>query len=340
MGRAPKRLRGPDRAPGEPSYASKVSNLVRRAPAGKFLSPAAAIQYIQRQKVQRVYRETPALDLLGMEDEISHRVPWLREHGKPVQKTDESTLDQVRDELAKRTSAEMEPVRVEWIKRNKILSYFPDEGPLRRELYVRHMECIGHTLTSDEVLFMAGNRVGKSLLGAYCIAVWTTGRYPHWWHGRVFDRAVTMWIANKSAKDVRDINEQELLGPPGDDSARGTAMLPSHLINKVTPKPGVPNGSEFIQVRHISGDISHLVSKSYDQGRTAFQGRGVDGVWGDEEIDLDTYGELVPRVMTTEGILLTTFTPIQGLTPMTAWFIEAAGITLDQIRNATAKLVQ
>lgn len=46
--------------------------------------------------------------------------------------------------------------------RNKIVTLFPDEGPLRQELYVKHF-----LVEFQERCFMAANRVGKSVVGAY-----------------------------------------------------------------------------------------------------------------------------------------------------------------------------
>ncbi len=178
------------------------------------------------------------------------------------------------------------------------------------------------------------HNTGKTQLGALCVAHWAMGRYPHWWKGRVFDDPVTIWICNKTAKDVRDINEAELLGPPGNDSERGTGFIPSHLIQKCTPKPGTPHAFEFINVEHVSGMTSYIVSKSYDQGREAFQGRQISAGWSDEEVPRAVYDEMRLRTMVGAGILLSTYTPIQGLTEMTTWFMESAGLSLEAMRHS------
>ncbi len=47
---------------------------------------------------------------------------------------------------------------------NLLRSYFPDKGPLRRELYTKHLDFIRATAQYREVCFMAGNR---------CITPWT-----------------------------------------------------------------------------------------------------------------------------------------------------------------------
>lgn len=44
-----------------------------------------------------------------------------------------------------------------------------------------------------ERLFMGGNRVGKTLVGAYELTCHLTGNYPFWWAGRVFDHPIDAW---------------------------------------------------------------------------------------------------------------------------------------------------
>lgn len=175
---------------------------------------------------------------------------------------------------------------------------------------------------------------GKTQLGALCVAHWAMGRYPHWWDGRVFDGPVSEWICNKTAKDVRDINEAELLGPPGNEQDRGTGMIPAHLIQKVTPKPGTPHAFEFIAVEHVSGATSYIGSKSYDQGREAFQGRAEHAIWNDEEVPKDVADEQRLRIMTLSGLIIFSYTPINGLTEMTMGFMESAGMDINQMRQA------
>ena len=580
------------------------------------ISPSAAIDMIRKRQAVRVYAETPALKLLGLEDKYAARLKWKQQFEKPITDSEKQTLDSVRNELAKRQNADLIVAREEFRRRNKISSYFPDEGPLRRELYPRHMEFVDATRTDDEVGMLAANRcltpwtaietdrgerqvleligeagfdvpswdgnsrctkkaspvflvgiepafqihldngevfqcsgrhrvlrhdwmdarlpaawcsvgqlireisglhlnrtargwlasygagdrlydepllpqlesgsaqlprplgvpsndrsywradeaasisgrsrayqergpfstsddrhrlvdlcgkigapsaslfalpktlrdqislqlrcgltpepegilaavgsqlsslpeisklllafdspsifngrsivavvpiglqpiidfsvpgthnylasgivhhnTGKTQLGAICVSNWATGRYPDWWNGRTFDGPTTGWIMNKTAKDVRDINEAELLGPPGHEAERGTGMIPAHLIQKCTPKPGTPHAFEFISVEHASGATSYIVSKSYDQGREAFQGRAISYGWADEEISLELWDECRLRTMTTSGILIFSYTPINGLTEMTMNFMESAGLSIEQMRNQGA----
>lgn len=51
-----------------------------------------------------------------------------------------------------------------WRKRNKLFTYYPETGPLRRELYPRHMEFFEKGATVQQRLAISGNR---------CITPWT-----------------------------------------------------------------------------------------------------------------------------------------------------------------------
>src|SRR5579875_1728327 len=62
-------------------------------------------------------------------------------------------------------------------KQNKIESFFPDTGALRRELYPKHVEFFAAGAIHRERLFLAGNRVGKALKHGTKVATptgWTT----------------------------------------------------------------------------------------------------------------------------------------------------------------------
>ena len=196
--------------------------------------------------------------------------------------------------------------------------YFPKQGPLRRELYTKHMEFFSAGAHSRERLFMAGNRVGKTEGGAYEVTAHLTGRYPDWWEGKRFKSATNWWAAGSTHTTVRDILQAKLIGKPG---AEGTAMIPADALIHTTPKAGVPGGVDTAYVRHVSGKTSILKFKSYDQKRRSFEGTEQDGIWLDEEPPLDIYAECLTRTMTTNGLVMITFTPLNGLSDVVLSFM-------------------
>src|SRR5438309_8790500 len=95
----------------------------------------------------------------------------------------------------------------------KILTYYPDTGPLRRELYPKHMQFFAAGKTFRERLFMAANRIGKTEgAGGYEMAMHLTGDYPEWWPGRRFSKPIDSWAAGDTGKTVREIIQFKLLG--------------------------------------------------------------------------------------------------------------------------------
>lgn len=172
--------------------------------------------------------------------------------------------------------------------------------------------------TNRERCFLAANRVGKTLVGAYEITCHATGAYPSWWVGRRIARPEQYWVAGDTAKTVRDILQMELLGPPGQ---HGTGMIPYGAIDRVTTKAGVSDAVETIYVRHLSGGNSTISLKSYDQRREAFQGGKPKGIWLDEECEQDIYVESLTRTMTNDGLIMLTFTPLRGVTDVVKSFM-------------------
>lgn len=202
----------------------------------------------------------------------------------------------------------------------KILQYFRDDGPYRRELYAKHMQFFAGGATYKERLFMAANRVGKSESGAYETNCHLTGEYPSWWTGRRFDQPVQWWACGTTSETTRDIVQDKLCGGI---NQLGTGMIPGHLITHHTRRPhGLPGSLEQIWVRHKSGGTSTLGFKAYEQGRQSFEGTAKHGVWCDEEPPQDCYTEMLYRTMTTQGIIYTTFTPLQGMSDVVRGFLE------------------
>lgn len=207
----------------------------------------------------------------------------------------------------------------------KLLSYFPDTGPLRRELYHKHLAFFEAGSKFRERCFMAGNRVGKTETGGgYELVLHLTGKYPAWWKGRRFDHPINSWVAGDTGKTVREIIQSKLLGKPGE---HGTGLIPADVLERTTPKQGVPEAIDTIYVKHVSGGFSQCTLKSYDQKREAFQGTEQDVIWLDEEPPLDVYTECLMRTMTNDGMLMLTFTPLMGMSETVMSFLPGGEIT-------------
>lgn len=218
-------------------------------------------------------------------------------------------------------------------QRRKLWSYFPETGPLRRELYAKHMEFFRLGADHNERLALCANRVGKTLtMGGYETACHLIGEYPSWWHGRRFTHPIQAWAAGDTGQTVRDILQVALLGHNGQ---HGTGLIPGDNILKTTARSGIPDAVETIQVRHSSGGTSLLGFKSYDQRRESFQGTEKHLVWLDEEPPLSVYTECLTRTMTVDGMVMSTFTPLEGLSETVMSFLPDGSTD-----NATIPIVQ
>lgn len=214
----------------------------------------------------------------------------------------------------------------------KLFSYYPDTGPLRRELYKKHLLFFRLGANKSTRCFMAANRVGKTEGGGgYEVTLHLTGRYPAWWEGATFDAPIRCWVAGDTSKTVREILQEKLLGQWG---KFGTGLIPAEDIVKFTSKQGVAEAVDTCWIKHYDEDGNHdgeskLVFKSYDQKREAFQGTEQDLIWLDEESDDSIRGECMLRLMTTDGLLIETFTPLRGITKIVMQYLPNGEATDD-----------
>jgi phage terminase large subunit-like protein len=204
-------------------------------------------------------------------------------------------------------------------KYNKLANLFPDEGEFRRELYPRHVSFFSAGQKYKERAFLAANRVGKTQCGAFETTCHATGLYPEWWTGKRYNHPLLIWTGSKTSTTSRDIIQDALVG---EFHSPGSGLIPRDSIVKLEPKRGIPNAYEIIRVKHVSGGISTIVMKTYEQGSDTWLGSAVDFIWVDEECPKDVYDEALIRLMTTKGLMITTFTPLNGMTEVVLGFIE------------------
>lgn len=213
-------------------------------------------------------------------------------------------------------------------KYRRLFKYYPASGNLSRDAYSKHVEFFTAGATHMERAAIAANRVGKTTMNAYEATLHLTGLYPDWWAGRRFNHPVEWWAASDTGETTRDILQLEFLGRRG---YFGTGMIPGDcIIGEPTMRRGVSDAVDTVAVKHVSGGVSYLSFKSYDQGREKFQGTKKHGISLDEEPDPGVYFECLTRVAATNledenGLMICTFTPLKGMSAVVLMYLNEPG---------------
>ena len=172
---------------------------------------------------------------------------------------------------------------------------------------------------------LGGNRVGKTYgIGGYETAIHLTGLYPDWWEGWRVDHPILAWAAGTKATKVRDVNQKMLSGKIQPDRNLAGGLIPQARLQRFTRKSGVPDSIDQLFVKHVSGWINTLTFKSYEEGRTSFEAEAVDWIWLDEEPSRGIYDECKLRLLTTRGRILSTLTPVEGMTETIVGMLEGS----------------
>lgn len=217
-----------------------------------------------------------------------------------------------------------------WSARYELFKHlFPEETyrvgnfvAFSRHLYKQHMLFFKLGKDIRFRCFMAANRVGKTFSGGgYELTCHLTGLYPPWWEGRRFTHPIRAWACGKTNETTRDIIQTTLLGDVAYNGPRkgvdGAGIIPIECIGsdpgQLTWKAGVADLVDTAKIKHVTGGWSTLGLKSYKQGRGSFEGTAQHVIWDDEEPPIDVYGEQAIRLATTKGLMMLTFTPLEGM---------------------------
>lgn len=198
-------------------------------------------------------------------------------------------------------------------RRNRLTKYTP---------YAKQLEFHAAGKVHRERLFMAGNQLGKTVAGSMEWAMHLTGKYPDWWPGVRFEEPGRYWAGGETRVSTRDSIQKLLVGEPEREEEWGTGAIPGDDIVSTFRAMGVANALDSITVKHITGGISTLLFKAYEQGRAKWQADTLNGVWFDEEPPLDIYTEGLTRTNATGGMVMLTFTPLKGMSDVVQMFLS------------------
>lgn len=202
-----------------------------------------------------------------------------------------------------------------------------------RRKYPKSLEFFWAAGHYREVGVLAGNRTGKTVKAAFLTTCCTTGIYPEWWEKdwKRYPGPIEAWVVGTTNETTRDILQRKLFGPVtighnGKKILSGTGVMPGELIkNPPLWKAGVTDLVDTVAIKHVSGGLSYISMKSYQQGRPSFEGTERNFIWLDEEPPLDIFGECVVRTMTIDGgLVVITFTPLNGLSDTAIGFMPGS----------------
>ena len=179
----------------------------------------------------------------------------------------------------------------------------------------KHLEFHNLGLNAKERLFLAANRIGKTMACSLEVCMHLTGTYPDWWTGYRYTRPINAWVAGVSGKEVFEILERRYF----EGVAEEAPWIHQSLV-------AYRNRSDHrYQIQHVSGGFSDLRFKTYEQKREAWQGAKLDVCHLDEEPPLEIYTEASLRLMSTSpdhyGMMLVSATCLY-MSPFVQAFTE------------------
>lgn len=179
-------------------------------------------------------------------------------------------------------------------------------------------------ISAQERLLTGGNRSGKSYAGLVEAAHHWSGIYNDNWEGYKFNRPITSWVAGKEPKLLAQSVQKHLFG--NDKQGLNGILHPSLIKNKKKSTGG--EMYRTFDVPHISGGLSEISFKTYEQGREAFEAAKIDLILLDEEPPFDIYKECQMRTMKTSltddfrGMIIVCSTPLKGWSSFYNYFMD------------------
>lgn len=236
------------------------------------------------------------------------------------------------------------------LKCRKFYSYYfqdhmidPTTGcDISRNKYVKHLEFMGKGKEFRERAVIAPNRSGKTEMASYEWACHLMKDYPSWWEGVRFKGPVVLLCVGKTNIAVRNVLQKKLLGSKME---LGTGMLPLAENNngvgivRITSKTGTADAVLDAYVQDKDGNLNQVVFLSQEMDAGVIMGMALHGVWFDEEcLNRSFYDEALARTVTTNGIVIHTFTPLDGITKTVLDFMPGRKIPEDGVvRDADGK---
>jgi phage terminase large subunit-like protein len=204
--------------------------------------------------------------------------------------------------------------------RNRLKNLYPDDGPLRRELLSQTPEFLCGRTAAPGALHDGGKPrrqdLGRRRLRDRAAPDRALSRLVA---RAALRRPIEAWAAGDTSETTRDIVQAALMGPLGE---LGTGLIPARcIIGEPTSGPAFrARWTPRHPARHGRAPRSSASRATTRAARSSRAPRS-HVIWLDEEPPEDVYDECLMRLMTTNGLMLCTFTPLEGLTDIALRFL-------------------
>jgi hypothetical protein len=175
----------------------------------------------------------------------------------------------------------------------------------------------------NEVVALGGNRAGKTEWAAKRMAqafvgADLSGTVPHWIGERIQQRGLRIWCLHTS--NQTSISMQQMVFYKYLPKELKSAKRNNNIHVSFTQKNGFSDNTAV----YMQNQIWFL---NYSQDIKVVEGGEVDFIWCDEMVPKDWLDTLRYRLVTRNGKLIVTFTPVQGYTQTVKDYINSAKIT-------------
>ncbi len=133
-------------------------------------------------------------------------------------------------------------------------------------------------------------------------------------------------MGSETNEMLRDLQQKNLYGGllPEGNMPDGTGWIPKSCIVDVKPRQcGIAGVYDEVKVRHVTGGISTVKGKTYQQGWTTWQGGQFNLYWLDEEPVNDNliWSEVQRGLISRGGMVILSRTPLLGMTNIVQHFM-------------------
>ncbi|MGL5964472.1 MAG: terminase large subunit domain-containing protein [Fusobacteriaceae bacterium] len=206
----------------------------------------------------------------------------------------------------------------EYIKNNKLYFFKP---------YPYQVRFMNRSADYQQRLMRSGNQTGKSYGASFEVAQHATGQYQDYYKGaRIEGSGHLFWCIGIDLDSTARVIQKALLGTANVriEDEIGTGAIPRDCIDIDSM---VKDGGQVrsVRVKHIDGGWNTIQFFGAAQGQDRLMGAVVKYVWIDEEPkhnSMAIYSQCLTRTTTTDGHIMMTSTPEQGMTDLQRMYAE------------------